>query len=119
LGSRTLSDIFLAGEDAAIAASFAQIQRVSASAQTAAALLEASYRTDIRDVLPTLAVPTLVLHRQADRAVPFQLGRDVAALIPGAVFTPLHGMAHLPYFGHTEPLLESARCGMGHRARVQ
>ena len=109
LGSRTLADIFLAGEDAAAAASFAQTQRVSASAQTAADLLEACYRTDIREILPTLTVPTLVLHRQEDRAVPFRLGREVAAHIPGAIFTPLRGMAHLPYFGQTEPLLETIR----------
>jgi len=63
LGSRTLSDIFPAGEDAAAAAAFAQIQRVSASAEVAADLLEECYRTDVREVLPTLRVPTLVLHR--------------------------------------------------------
>jgi pimeloyl-ACP methyl ester carboxylesterase/DNA-binding CsgD family transcriptional regulator len=109
LGSRTLSDIFLAGEDAAAAAWFAEIQRISASAEVAASLLNECYRTDIRDVLPTLTVPTLVLHRQEDRAVPFALGREVAALIPGAVLTPLQGMAHLPYFGQTEPLLDAIR----------
>ncbi|MBV9543603.1 MAG: alpha/beta fold hydrolase [Chloroflexi bacterium] len=105
LGSRTLADIFLAGEDAAAAVWFAESQRVAASADVAASLLEESYRSDIRDILPTLTVPTLVLHRQEDRAVPFQLGREVAAHIPGAIFTPLRGMAHLPYFGETEPLL--------------
>ena len=109
LGSRTLSDIFLAGQDAAAAASFAEAQRISASAQVAADLLEESYRTDIREILPTLTVPTLVLHRQEDRAVPFRLGREVAAHIPGAVLVPLHGMAHLAYFGETEPLLERIR----------
>lgn len=107
LGSRTLSDIFLAGEDAAASASFAEGQRISASAEVAANLLEECYRTDIRDVLPMLTVPTLVLHRQEDRAVPFALGREVAAGIPGAVLTPLHGIAHLPYYGDTEPLLNA------------
>jgi pimeloyl-ACP methyl ester carboxylesterase len=109
LGSRTLADIFLAGEDAVAAASFAEIQRVSASAQIAANLLDACYRTDIRAVLPALTVPTLVLHRQEDRAVPFHLGREVAANIGGAVFAPLRGKAHVPYFGETAPLLEAMR----------
>jgi pimeloyl-ACP methyl ester carboxylesterase len=109
LGSRTLANIFLAGGDAAAAASFAETQRISASAETAADLLEASYRTDIREILPTLTVPTLVLHRQEDRAVPFRLGREVAAHIPSAEFAPLRGMAHLPYFGETDPLLEAMR----------
>jgi len=107
LGSRTLSDIFLAGEDAAAAAAFAQIQRVSASAEVAADLLEECYRTDVCEVLPTLRVPTLVLHRHEDRAVAFELGREVAAHIPGAVLVPLRGMAHLPYFGETQPLLDA------------
>jgi pimeloyl-ACP methyl ester carboxylesterase/DNA-binding CsgD family transcriptional regulator len=109
LGSRTLADIFLAGEDAAAAASFAHAQRVSASAEIAADLLDACYRTDIRHILPMVTVPTLVLHRQDDRAVPFRLGREVAAHIPGAIFSPLGGMAHLPYFGQTAPLLDAIR----------
>lgn len=107
LGSRTLSDIFLAGEDAAASGWFAQAQRISASAQVAADMLEECYRTNIREILPELTVPTLVLHRQEDRAVPFHLGREVAARIPGAEFVPLHGMAHLAYFGETEPLLKA------------
>ena len=109
LGSRTLSDVFLAGESAEAAAWFAQGQRASASPEIAADLLEACYRTDIRAVLPKLNVPTLVLHRQEDRAVPFRLGREVAALIPGATLAPLHGLVHLPYFGEVEPLLERIR----------
>jgi len=109
LGSRTLSDVFLAGETADAAAWFAQGQRVSASPEIAADLLEACYRTDIRGTLPQLSVPTLVLHRQEDRAVPFRLGREVAALIPGATLAPLHGRVHLPYFGEVEPLLERIR----------
>jgi len=106
LGSRTLADVFLAGESADAAAWFAQTQRASASPDVAADLLEACYRTDIRAVLPTLTAPTLVLHRQEDRAVPFQLGREVAALIPDATLAPLHGLAHLPYLGDVDPLLE-------------
>jgi DNA-binding NarL/FixJ family response regulator len=109
LGSRTLSDVFLAGETADAAAWFAQGQRVSASPEIAADLLEACYRTDIRGALPQVNVPTLVLHRQEDRAVPFRLGREVAALIPGATLAPLHGRVHLPYFGETEPMLEQIR----------
>jgi pimeloyl-ACP methyl ester carboxylesterase len=109
LGSRTLSDVFLAGESADAADWFAQGQRASASPAVAADLLEACYRIDIRAVLPELRVPTLVLHRQEDRAVPFRLGREVAALIPGATLAPLQGRVHLPYFGDVEPLVERVR----------
>jgi DNA-binding NarL/FixJ family response regulator len=77
-------------------------------------LLEECYGTDVRGTLPLLTVPTLVLHRQEDRAVPFAVGREVAAQIPGAVLVPLRGMAHLPYFGETEPLLEAIRGFLPH-----
>ena len=113
LGSRTLSDVFLAGESADAAAWFAQGQRASASPVIAADLLAACYQSDIRAVLPKLNVPTLVLHRQEDRGVPFRLGREVAALIPGATLAPLHGLVHLPYFGEVEPLLERIRAFLG------
>jgi pimeloyl-ACP methyl ester carboxylesterase len=113
LGSRTLSDVFVAGESAEAAAWFARAQRSSASPEVAADLLEACYRTDVRAVLPRLRVPTLVLHRQEDRAVPFRLGREVAALIPGATLAPLHGLVHLAYFGEVEPLLQKIRAFLG------
>jgi pimeloyl-ACP methyl ester carboxylesterase len=107
LGSRTLADVFLAGEDAEAADWFAQAQRASASADVAADLLAESYTVDVRSILPTLKVPTLVLHRQHDRAVPFRLGREVASLIPGAILTPLIGAAHLPYFGDVQMIIEA------------
>ncbi|HEY1297049.1 MAG TPA: alpha/beta fold hydrolase [Chloroflexota bacterium] len=113
LGSRTLSDVFLAGETGEAAAWFARGQRASASPEIAADLLEACYRSDIREILPTLKVPTLVLHRQEDRAVPFRLGREVAALIPGATLAPLRGLVHLPYFGDVAPLLERIGAFLG------
>jgi pimeloyl-ACP methyl ester carboxylesterase len=107
LGSRTLADVFLAGEGAEAADWFAQAQRVSASPDVAADLLAESYKVDVRPILPTLKVPTLVLHRQHDRAVPFRLGREVASLIPGAILTPLIGAAHLPYFGDVHMIIEA------------
>jgi len=107
LGSRTLADMFVAGEDAKTLDWFAQAQRASAAPEMAADLLAAIYTSDARAVLPTVRVPTLVLHRRADRAVPFRHGCEVAALIPGAVLVPLDGEAHLAYCGHTEPVLQA------------
>jgi pimeloyl-ACP methyl ester carboxylesterase len=107
LGSRTLADVFLAGEGTEAADWFARAQRISASPDVAANLLAESYRVDVRQILPTLKVPTLVLHRQQDRAVPFGLGREVASLIPGAILAPLIGAAHLPYFGDVDTIIEA------------
>jgi class 3 adenylate cyclase len=54
---------------------------------------------DVRDVLPTLRVPTLVLHRHGDRVVNWRAGRWMAERIPGARFVRLEGQDHLPWSG--------------------
>jgi class 3 adenylate cyclase len=50
---------------------------------------------DVREVLPVLSAPTLVLHQRADPWVPIQRGRYLAEHIPGAVFVELDGEEHL------------------------
>lgn len=102
LGSRMLSDLFLDGADAAEHDRFARLQRDSASAQTAAELLALVYRLDVRDYLPRVQSPTVVVHRRDDRAVPYRLGREVAATIPNATFVPLQGSSHFPWHGDVD-----------------
>ena len=58
-------------------------------------LLEAYYGTNIRGLLPAVRARTAVLHREADPATRFRLGREVATLIPGAALVPLPGTSHL------------------------
>jgi pimeloyl-ACP methyl ester carboxylesterase/DNA-binding CsgD family transcriptional regulator len=109
LGSRLLGDIFLGGVDAAEQDRFAQLQRESAGAESAAALLRLVYRLDVRDRLPRVAVPTTVVHRRDDRAVPYQLGREVAAAIPGATLIPLQGNSHFPWHGDVDSVIRACR----------
>jgi pimeloyl-ACP methyl ester carboxylesterase/DNA-binding CsgD family transcriptional regulator len=109
LGSRLLGDIFLGDVDAAEHERFARIQRETATAETAAALLRLVYRLDVRANLPLVRVPTLVVHRRDDRAVPFRLGRRVAAAIPGATFIPLPGSAHFPWYGDMGSVVRACR----------
>jgi DNA-binding CsgD family transcriptional regulator len=78
-----------------------------ASAAVAARLLEVYYDTDIRALLPTVGAPTAVLHRDADRGTGFELGREVAALIPGATLIPLPGSSHLFYHGDWPAVVEA------------
>jgi pimeloyl-ACP methyl ester carboxylesterase len=54
---------------------------------------------DVRDVLPTLRVPTLVLHRHGDRVVNWRAGGWTAERIPGARFIRLEGQDHFPWSG--------------------
>src|SRR5262249_27850594 len=61
--------------------------------------------SDVRDLLPKIRVPTLVVHYRNDGFIPFDAGRELAAGIPGARFVPLEGDAHFFYFGDTRPML--------------
>jgi pimeloyl-ACP methyl ester carboxylesterase/DNA-binding CsgD family transcriptional regulator len=109
LGSRMLSDLFLTNAEHAEHERFAQLQRESATAETAASLLELVYRLDVHESLPHVRTPTAVVHRRDDRAIPYRLGREVAAAIPGATFIPLQGSAHFPWHGDVESVIRACR----------
>jgi class 3 adenylate cyclase len=68
-----------------------RMQRSAVSPGMARKLMEMTARTNLRAVLPTIRVPTLVLHVTGDRVVPVQCGREVAELIPGARFIEYEG----------------------------
>lgn len=108
LGSRLLSDIFL-GAESAEHERFARLQREAATAEAAAALLGLVYRLDVRAYLSGVRAPALIVHRRDDRAVPFRLGREVAAAIPGATFVPLQGSAHFPWHGDVDSVARACR----------
>jgi class 3 adenylate cyclase len=61
---------------------------------------------DVRDVLQTLRVPTLVLHRHGDRVVNWRAGRWMAERIQGARFVRLEGQDHLPWSGDDQVVEE-------------
>jgi pimeloyl-ACP methyl ester carboxylesterase/DNA-binding CsgD family transcriptional regulator len=109
VGSRLLSGIFLGDAEPAEHERFARFQREAATAETAAALLGLVYRLDVRVQLPLVRSPALVVHRRDDRAVPYRLGRQVAAAIPGATFVPLHGSAHFPWHGDADSVVRACR----------
>jgi pimeloyl-ACP methyl ester carboxylesterase len=104
-GSRMLADVWVPGTNAATRDAFAALQRAAADAETAAVMLEAIYATDVRDVLADVRAPALVVHRRDDRAIPFAMGRDLAARIPGARLVALDGDIHLPWLGDRESVL--------------
>jgi class 3 adenylate cyclase len=62
---------------------------------------------DVGPVLQTLSLPTLVLHRGGDRAVPSQIARDMADAIPDARYSELAGGDHIPWVGDAEPTLDA------------
>jgi pimeloyl-ACP methyl ester carboxylesterase len=80
--------------------------RRSASPATAAALLRMNTQIDVRDVLPTIHVPTLVMHRTGDRESSVDEGRWIAGHIPNARFLELPGDDHIPWVGDQDVVLD-------------
>jgi len=72
-----------------------EMQRRSASAHNARLMWDAFNDFDIRDVAPHITAPTLVFHGRRDAMVPFEAGRQLASLIPGARFVPLETPNHI------------------------
>jgi pimeloyl-ACP methyl ester carboxylesterase/DNA-binding CsgD family transcriptional regulator len=107
LGLKALAGAFVDAPTAEDVDGFARFQRASASADVAARLLEVYYDTDVRALLPAIRARTAVLHREADKGTRFELGREVAALIPGATLIPLPGSSHLFYHGDWPAVLDA------------
>jgi pimeloyl-ACP methyl ester carboxylesterase/DNA-binding CsgD family transcriptional regulator len=97
LAAQMLSGLFAPHASGDEIAALSAHKRRSAEADVAAAFLELDLASDLRDVLPHVTAPALVLHRRGDRAVPIARGRELAALLPNARFVPLGGDAHLPW----------------------
>ena len=77
-------------------------ERAAASRDSLRDLLELTLDMDVREVLPSLDVLVLVLHRTGDRIVPIEYGRELADKIPGARLVELEGPDHFGYAGDLE-----------------
>jgi pimeloyl-ACP methyl ester carboxylesterase len=73
---------------------FGMYARAAASPRMVRALVEVVEQIDIRDVLPLVRVPTLVLHVEGDRVIPVEMGQRMADGIPGARFVTFPGIDH-------------------------
>jgi len=85
---------------------WARLQRLAASPGMVQNIFALYPRVDIREVLPTIQAPTLVLNRRSDRMVNVELGRYIADNIPGAKFVELEGADHLYFTGDADELLD-------------
>jgi pimeloyl-ACP methyl ester carboxylesterase/class 3 adenylate cyclase len=105
MGSKALSDIFIPGATPEARKAFVEFQKKSASAEVAANLLSMTYSMDVSELLPTLKVPTLVLHRERDTTIGIQHGQTLAQLIPNAEFRVLRGNLHFPWLGDAQEVI--------------
>jgi pimeloyl-ACP methyl ester carboxylesterase len=93
-------------EDDAFKERLATYYRRSASPGAGAALMRMNTQLDVRDVLPTIQAPTLVLHRTFDRDVNVEEGRLIAREIPGARFVELPGDTHTLWAGNPDEVVD-------------
>jgi len=89
-----------------IRATWARHERLAATPGTFARIRALSDAMDVRALLPTVRVPTLVLHHTDDAFVPPAWGKDVADRIPGAKYVELPGRN---VFHFVEPWRDSFR----------
>lgn len=92
--------------------------RLSASPSSAAAVLRLEWETDIRQVLPSVRVPTLVLNRVGDQAQPIEAARYFAEHIPGARLVELAGDDALPNLGDTASVIREIDTFLGDQDAV-
>jgi pimeloyl-ACP methyl ester carboxylesterase len=93
-------------EDEAFKQRLATYFRRSASPGAAVALMRMNTQIDVRDVLPSIRTPTLVLHRSGDRDVNVEEGRWIAGRIPGAKYVELSGDAHTLWAGDIDAIVD-------------
>jgi pimeloyl-ACP methyl ester carboxylesterase/DNA-binding CsgD family transcriptional regulator len=75
--------------------SYNDLLRLATTPANAVNLIKAFLRSDAREYAPDIRCPTLVLHARGDSIIPFEQGRMVATLIPGASFVPIESRNHI------------------------
>jgi pimeloyl-ACP methyl ester carboxylesterase/class 3 adenylate cyclase len=80
-------------------------ERSAASPHMAQTLMDMNIESDVRDLLVSVRVPTLVLHRE-EEFIPVECGRHLAEQIPGARLVVFPGADHIPFYGDAEGYAE-------------
>jgi pimeloyl-ACP methyl ester carboxylesterase len=85
---------------------WSRFQRAGASPAMAGAVVAALYEIDVRDILHTIRVPTLILHRTGDLVASVEGARLMAEKIPDARLVEFEGDDHVPFTGDFNPVLD-------------
>lgn len=85
---------------------WARYLRLSASPAMAQTVLRMNMRMDVRDLLPAIDQPTLILHRTADTWIDVEHARYLAAHIPSASYVELPGSEHRPWLGDVDAIAD-------------
>jgi class 3 adenylate cyclase len=92
--------------DESFARWWARFERLGASPGAWRELQEIFWHLDIRQVLPNIHAPSLVLHRSGDLVVDVGQGRAIAEFIPGARFVEMSGDNHIPFLGDADAIVD-------------
>ena len=96
-------------DDEAFLRSLSRYLRMAASPGAVMDLFRMNMDIDVRPVLPAIHVPTLVLHRTGDRALPIAASRYLAERIPGATLVELDGIDHLWWIGDADAIVDEVQ----------
>ena len=100
-------------QDRAFVDWIAKWERMGASPTDAINLLRMNREIDVTSILPTIRMPTLVIHRRDDARIRSQAGRELARMIPNARYVELPGADHYPFTTDQEKIVEEVRQFMG------
>jgi pimeloyl-ACP methyl ester carboxylesterase len=97
------------GRDERLRQSWARFERLAVGPGEAAAMIRVGMDADVRSVLPTIRVPTLVIQRSGDATTAVDEGRYIARRIPGARYVELAGDDHFPWLGDSDAILDAVQ----------
>ena len=95
--------------DEAFVRSWARFERRAVSKGGMRKIIDMVLDTDVRHVLPSLRVPTLVVHRTGDPWIRVEGGRYLAEHIPGAKIVEVPGVDHYPWVGDSDAILDEVQ----------
>ncbi len=94
------------GDDPGLIAWFERMQRLAASPAEARVIARAMIDLDVREALPRIRVPTLVMHRPKERVWDVRHSRYLAEKIAGARYVELDGIDSFPFVGDSDAIVE-------------
>lgn len=86
---------FLPDGSGELIGAFDELQRQASSGSDAVRTMQTSAQIEVTQLAPRISCPTLILHARDDARIPFEEGRILASLIPGARFVPLASRNHI------------------------
>jgi pimeloyl-ACP methyl ester carboxylesterase/DNA-binding CsgD family transcriptional regulator len=86
---------------------FGAVERAVGSPARVRARMKTALEANVSAVLPSVRVPTLVVHRADEQVIPTEASRHLAELIRDARYVEVPGIDHIPWIGDSEAILDA------------